>query len=67
MAHATDYQSRLNPPLDMRKTSKAQALQFILANPTWTRKALTEFCMANYGPMGLKQQVLDQMLNQMEN
>jgi hypothetical protein len=53
MAHATDYQSRRDKPIDMEALVFKQVIRAFVEFPHWSEKALEEYCMSAYKRMGI--------------
>lgn len=53
MAHACDYRSRTTAKLDMRATIFKLVVRVLSEHRDWSALGLKEYCLSNYGPMGL--------------
>lgn len=51
--HATDYQSRTAPRLDMQEVLTLLVSRFLKDCEDWTAKAKKDFCLTHYAHMGL--------------
>lgn len=65
MAHACDYQSRVEPKWDKKKVMLAQVAKGIidLDREGWTERAIKEYVLKAYSSMGATESDVNQVWN----
>lgn len=62
MAHATDYQSRTEPALNMKAVVFKLVVRTLIEHKDWSAVGLRQYCMSNFGKMGLTNSEYDKIL-----
>jgi hypothetical protein len=62
VAHATDYQSRLDKPLNMRSVLKSLVANVATLYPHYTEQQRKDYALLCYSSLGLTERLYDELV-----